>query len=83
MLPANIALDPATQRFLSFLEQLKRPQVFEVPVEEARAMYVKGQDLFPVAKLPAQVEDRTIHAGPTGVVRMRVFKPKGAGTGLP
>lgn len=83
MLPTNIVLDPRTQWFLNFLQQIKRPQVFEVPVEEARAMYAKGQELFPVPEMPVSVEERTIPAGPKGSIRLRIFKPENTTAGLP
>lgn len=76
-------LDPRTQWFLKFLKDLGRPQVFEVPVEQARALQVKGQELFPVTKLPAHVEDRTIPVGPRGDVQIRVLRPEGASGALP
>lgn len=76
-------LDPRTQWFLNFLVQAKRPQVFEVSVAEAREMYVKGQELFPVTTLPASIEDRTIATGPKGSLRLRIFRPEGSGPGLP
>jgi acetyl esterase len=78
MSPGNTpVLDARTQWFLNFLRELRRPQVFEVPLEEARAMYVKGQELFPVAKLPAKIEDRTIPVGPAGSVKVRIYRPEG------
>ena len=83
MLPTNIVLDPRTQWFRKFLQQIKRPQGFEVPVEEARAMYAKGQELFPVPEMPVSVEERTIPAGPKGSIRLRIFKPENTICGLP
>ena len=78
----NPVLDSRTQWFLDFLIQMKRPQVFEVPVEEARMMYVKGQELFAPAMLPATTEDRTIPVGPRGDVRIRIVRAEGS-TGVP
>jgi acetyl esterase len=68
-------LDPRTQWFLQFLKDLGRPQVWEVTVDQARAMQVKGQELFPVTKLPAQVDDRVIPGGPRGTVQIRILRP--------
>jgi acetyl esterase len=76
-------LDPRTQWFLDFLIQMKRPQVFEVSVEEARMLYVRGQELFAPALLPAQIEDRTIPIGPRGDVRLRIVRPEGSHAPLP
>jgi acetyl esterase len=74
--PTNAVLDPKTQWFLKFLESTGRPQVSEVPVEQAREMYVKGQAIVPLIKQPAQFEDRTISAGPGGSVKLRIFRPE-------
>jgi acetyl esterase len=76
-------LDPRTQWFLQFLKDLGRPQVWEVPVDQARAMQVKGQELFPVTRLPAQVEDRSIPVGPRGNVQIRILRPEGVNSTLP
>ena len=69
-------LDPRTQWFLNFLVEMKRPQVFEVPLEEARLLYVRGQQLFAPPLLPAQVEDKTIPVGPRGNVQIRIVRPE-------
>ncbi|HLK54434.1 MAG TPA: alpha/beta hydrolase [Candidatus Angelobacter sp.] len=66
-MPSTIVLDPKTQWFLKYLESLGRPQIFEVPVAEAREMYAKGNALVPVVKQPAQIEDRTISIDPDSV----------------
>lgn len=76
-------LDPRTQWFLQFLKDLNRPQVWEVTVDQARAMQVKGQELFPVTKQPAQFEDRTIPVGPRGNVQIRIVRPEGSTGSLP
>ena len=76
-------LDPRTQWFLNFLIEMKRPQVFEVPLEQARMLYVKGQELFAPAKLPADLEDRTIPVGPRGNVQIRIVRPEGSNAPLP
>ena len=75
-------LDPRTQWFLQFLIDLKRPQVFEVPVEEARAMHVKGQQMFAPPQQPAHIEDRTI-AGPAGNLALRIVRPPNSTGPLP
>jgi acetyl esterase len=72
----NAVLDPKTQWFLKFLESMGRPPVSEVPVEQAREMYAKGQSVVPLIKQPAQIEDRTISAGPGGSVKLRIFRPE-------
>lgn len=82
-MPENPVLDPRTQWFLNFLIDLKRPQVFEMPLAEAREMYVRGQKLFPVTAPPAQIEDRVIQAGPKGTIPLRIFRPKNSSGKLP
>lgn len=83
-MPENApVLDPRTQWFLNFLTEVKRPEVFEVSVAEARDMYLTGQYLFPVTTLPASIEDRVIAAGPKGSLRLRIFRPEESGPGLP
>jgi acetyl esterase len=81
-MPTNVVLDPKTQWFLKFLEGMHRPQIFEVPVADAREMYVKGQALVPLIKKPAQLEDRTITTG-LGSVKLRIFRPEGSTVRLP
>jgi acetyl esterase/lipase len=73
---SNAVLDPKTQWFLKFLESMGRPPVSEVPVEQAREMYAKGQSVVPLIKQPAQIEDLTIPAGPGGSVKLRIFRPE-------
>jgi acetyl esterase len=75
-------LDPKTQWFLKFLDSMQRPQIFEVPVADARDMYVKGQALVPLIKQPVLIEDRTISAG-EGSVKLRIFRPEGSTGRLP
>jgi acetyl esterase len=72
---SKVVLDPKTQWFLKFLESMGRPPVQEVPVEQAREMYARGQALVPLIKQPAQIEDCTISTGPGGGVKLRVFRP--------
>ena len=76
-------LDPKTQWFLDFLKSSGRPQVHEVPVAEAREMYVRGQNLVPLVKKPAQIEDRTIPAGAAGNLKLRIFRPEASSGTLP
>ncbi len=76
-------LDPKNQWFLDFLKQLNRPQVFEVSVEQARAMHERGQELFPLPHLPAQIEQRTIQYGPKGSIGLRIVRPENGQPSLP
>jgi acetyl esterase len=78
MADPTVVLDPKTQWFLDFLKSSGRPQVHQVPVAEAREMYVRGQNLVPLVKKPAQIEDRTIAAGAGGNLKLRIFRPEGS-----
>ena len=82
-MPSNTILDPKTQWFLKFLESMGRPQIFEVPVAEAREMYAKGNAMVPVVKKPAQIEDRTISVdigpGSSSPVSSAPVNPSSAG----
>src|SRR5437867_4796954 len=69
-------LDPRTQWFLKFLREMKRPQVFELPLEEARLMFARGQEAFALPKLPATIEEREIPVGPHGSVKLRMVRPE-------
>ncbi len=82
-MPDTPVLDPRTQWFLNFLIEMKRPQVFEVPVPEARMMYVKGQELFASAVLPVKIEDLALPVGPRGDVRIRILRPESSRDPLP
>ena len=79
----SVVLDSKTQWFLKFLESTGRPQVSQVPVDEARAMYAKGQAMVPVVKRPAQIEDRTIPVGAKNNLKLRIFRPQGSSGRLP
>jgi acetyl esterase len=83
MAEPTIVLDPKTRWFLDFLKSSGRPQVHQVPVAEAREMYVRGQQLVPVIKRPAQIEDRVIPSGSGGDLNLRIFRPEGASGALP
>lgn len=83
MADATIVLDPKTQWFLDFLKSTGRPQVNQVPVAEAREMYVKGQNLVPLVRKAAQIEDHAIPSGSGGNLKLRIFRPEGSSGPLP
>lgn len=83
MNPEAPVLDPRTEWFLKFLKEQGRPEVFDMPVEAAREMQAKAQAMFAGAKLPGDMEDRTIPAGPKGKVGLRIFRPEGNRSVLP
>lgn len=78
----KIVLETATQRFLDELNAENAPPLSKVTIEEARAAHTRGQDV-PVVKLPVDVEDRNIAAGPNNSLLIRVVKPKGRAGVLP
>jgi acetyl esterase len=83
MAEPTVVLDPKTRWFLDFLKSSGRPQVNQVPVAEAREMYVKGQNMVPLLKKPAQIEDRTIPSAAGGNLQLRIFRPEGSSGPLP
>jgi acetyl esterase len=70
-------LEPSTQRFVDAVAALGLPPIHELQPQQARQALTDLQS-EPVAKLPADVEDRTIPGGPTGPVSVRIFRPQGA-----
>lgn len=76
-------LDPQSQAFLKFVKDSGRPEMYTLSVGEARAMFAKGQAAVPVIKLPADVESRTISAGPNGSLRIYIVRPAGNKAILP
>ena len=75
-------LDPAVQRFLDDLASKTGPKIYELPVEEARNVFLDMQSIS-VPKLPADIEDHTLAIGPRGSVLIRILKPKGTAGPLP
>jgi acetyl esterase len=52
-------LEPNIQAFLDALAAKGGPQIYELPIPEARGVLVSAQ-ADPVATLPADIEDRAI-----------------------
>jgi len=76
-------LDPQSQAFLKFVKDSGRPEMHTLSVDEARALFARGQAAVPVVKLPADVESRTIPAGPNGNLLIYVVRPAGNKATLP
>jgi len=76
-------LDPQSQVFLKFVKDSGRPEMHTLSVDEARALFARGQAIVPVVKLPADVENRTIPVGPGGSLRIYVVRPAGNKAALP
>ena len=83
MADTKAVLDPRTQWFLDFLKSSGRPQVNQVPVAEAREMYVRGQNLVPLDKKSARIEDHNIPLSSGGNLKLRIFRPEGSSGPLP
>jgi len=77
-----VILDATTHEFIDELNSHNAPSLAETTVLEARAAHARGQDI-PVLNLPADIEDRTIAAGPNKNLLIRVVRPKGDAGTLP
>lgn len=75
-------LEPTTQAFIDSLAAHAGPPIYTLSPADARNV-LAGAQSQPVAKLPAQEEDRVLPVGPTGKVAVRIVKPKGARGVLP
>jgi len=76
------SIEPTTRAFLETLGAKGGPQIYELSIEEARAV-LSGAQAGDVAKLPADIEDRLIPGGPKGQVSIRIIRPKGVTLSLP
>ncbi|GAC1426527.1 MAG: alpha/beta hydrolase [Candidatus Velthaea sp.] len=81
-LAAGSQLEPQTQRFIDMLTAAGGPPIYTLSPTAARKV-LEGAQSGPVAKLPADIDDRTIPGGPTGPVSVRIVRPKGATEALP
>ncbi len=77
MVKLSNAIEPTTRAFLESINAQKGPALYELPVEEGRAIFAKLQDV-PVTKLPVDIEERAVPGSPTGEVPIRTVRPKGA-----
>ena len=73
-------LDPAVRRFLAWVES--QPDVSEGSVEDARAALVSIQ-AGRIARLPVDIDDRTVLVGPRGNTGVRIVRPRGSTALLP
>jgi acetyl esterase len=56
--------------------------IYKLPIQEARSV-LNGLQAGPMAKMPADIENRTIPVGPKGEVSIRVVRPKDNNIDLP
>jgi acetyl esterase len=76
-------LDAETRQFLKFVEASGRPEMHKLSVEEARELFARGQSMVPVFMPPADIETRTIQAGPTLNLVVYIVRPSGNKATLP
>src|SRR5262249_6729185 len=76
-------LDRESQAFLKFVKDSGRPEMHTLSVAEARDLFARGQLGVKVTKLPADIETRTIPAGPSGSLEIRIVRPVGNKSTLP
>lgn len=76
-------LDAQSQAFLKFVKESARPEMYTLSVEEARALFAKGQLGVKVPLRPTDIETRTISVGPTGSLVIHIVRPKGNKSVLP
>ncbi|MCW5977267.1 MAG: alpha/beta hydrolase [Bryobacteraceae bacterium] len=82
MTALSSAIEPATRAFLEALNRQGGPQIYELSVEEARAV-LAGAQAGGAAGPASDIEDRTIPAGPSGEVGIRIVRPQGSRGRLP
>ncbi|MFF3464517.1 alpha/beta hydrolase [Streptomyces sp. NPDC002619] len=77
-----VSLEKTDQDFLDQLAAADGPPIYTLSYTAARQVLDKLQ-AGPVAKLPADVSDRTVPGGPTGPVSIHVVRPAGVSGPLP
>lgn len=75
-------IEPITQKFLDDINSLVGPPIYELPIEDARNVLLKVQDIN-VPKLQADIEDYTIPGGQKGEINIRIIRPKNNESKLP
>lgn len=75
-------LEPTTQAFIDALAKAGGAPIYTLSPEAARKV-LDGAQSGPVAKLPADIEHRTLPVGPTGSVKVRIVRPRGVKGTLP
>lgn len=75
-------IDPETKAFLDAETVRGGPELYEMPIEEARASFSRYGDQT-IPKLPADIEDRIIQLELKNKVPIRIVRPKGSKENLP
>ena len=73
------AIQARTRAFLEALDAQEGPPLYTLSPRDARAVLDNAQRAANVAKLPADIEDRTVPGGPNGEVSIRIVRPKSRG----
>ncbi|MFI9648289.1 alpha/beta hydrolase [Streptomyces sp. NPDC052040] len=76
-------LEPTAQAFLDKLAKAGGTPIQDLTPAAARKSLLDLQAAYPVAKLPADITERTIPGGPTGSVSIRIVRPHGMTGKLP
>ncbi|HWK43598.1 MAG TPA: alpha/beta hydrolase [Stellaceae bacterium] len=76
------SVEPATQGFLDALAAGGGPPIYTLSPADARNV-LAGAQAGKGTKLPADIKDMTIPAGPTGQIRLRIVRPAGISGALP
>lgn len=75
-------LEPATRAFVENVNKQGGTPIYELSPKDARQV-LSDLQAAEVTKLPADLEDLTIQAGPEGQVSIRIVRPKGSKENLP
>ena len=67
-----------TKLFLEKLQQIGGPPLYTLTPSEARNV-LSGLQAGPIEKLTAEIENKTIPAGPKGEIFIQIVKPQGSG----
>lgn len=78
----GVRLDQPTQQFVDALQAAGGPPLYTLSPAQARKVLEDAQAI-PVARLAAEITERTIPGGPTGEVSVRVIRPHGVSGVLP
>ena len=75
-------LEPTTRAFVEKVNRQGGTPIYELSPKDARKV-LSDLQAAEVAKLPADIEDRIIPAGPEGKVSIRIIRPEGNKENLP
>ncbi len=79
----KMVLETKTQAFLDALAAKGGKPLYELSFADARKVLEDAQASANVHKLPADVEEKVLAAGPTGQIPITIYRPKGSAVSLP